>query len=157
MKDKSFLEKLSDPFKNLTTWYAGLGTWGRILVASLVILIMGISVIIMLPTLKPEKAEGGLPSLIDGSLIKKQTTSLRSLISGSLLRVEDKIGLSDYLCGFMFQQGLNNITVVGNLTSTNTTVYDPYGHKYSLTIPWMSLTNVNCYRIDNQCICVVPV
>jgi len=111
-KDKSFWEKMSDPFKNLTAWYMALGTWGRILIAFLIIAIMGVFIIIMLPTLKVEKV-GGLPSLLD-----EKSPGLPSLIKNpprlpSLLTHVKKTEptIEGILCKMVYDHDMMNITL----------------------------------------------
>lgn len=131
-KNKSFLEKISDPFKNLTVWYAKLGTWGKILIALLAIIIMGIFTIIMIPTLKIEKT-GGLPSLLG------QKSSLPSLIKDMelpslLTKVKAKpvISVDSFICSVIYQYNLTNSTL-GRTTC----------HRYA--------------EFDYDCICFTPI
>ena len=122
-KNKSFSEKMSDSYKSLIAWYAGLGTWGRILIASLIIAIMGIFIIIMIPTLKVEKA-GGLPSLLE------QKPGLPSLIYPlqlpSLLTHVKKTEptIEGILCKMMYDHDMMNIT----LGSTTCYPYKEFGY-----------------------------
>lgn len=121
-KDKSFSEKMSNSYKNLTAWYAKLGTWGKILIAFLAILIMGGFILIMLPTLKVEKT--GLPSLLEQkpglpSLIKN--LSLPSLLTHVK---KTELTIEGVLCKMLYDHDMMNIT----LGSTTCYPYKEFGY-----------------------------